>query len=119
VSGELEDGALTVWASADAGNVGGIVDGYDDAGCKDDLLPLYLKSVCPNSHVLLFCCTYSLANIDHIDTIRPGLPQVRLHVHLEVLRAEMALRCEQHLDILVGLRITLLVAESLRTSCYR
>jgi hypothetical protein len=42
VSGELEDGALTVWASADAGNVGGVVDGYDDAGCEDDLFPLYL-----------------------------------------------------------------------------
>ena len=49
VSSELEDSTLTIWASADAGNVGGVVDGYDDARCEHDLLPLceFLSMPCP------------------------------------------------------------------------
>jgi hypothetical protein len=47
VSGELEDGTLAVGAGADGGNVGGVVDGYDDAGCQDDLLPLRWELVPP------------------------------------------------------------------------
>lgn len=43
-----------------------------------------------------------LADVDNIDTVRASLPQVRLHVHLEILRAEMALGCQHHLNILVG-----------------
>jgi hypothetical protein len=45
VSSELEDGTLTVGAGADAGDVGGVVDGYDDAGREDNLLPLRFPSV--------------------------------------------------------------------------
>jgi hypothetical protein len=41
-----------------------------------------------------------LSNIDHVDAIRTGLPQIWLHVYLQVLGAEMALSSEQHLDIL-------------------
>ena len=39
VGGEFEDGALTVGAGGDDANVGWVVDGGDDAGCEDDLLP--------------------------------------------------------------------------------
>ena len=42
-----------------------------------------------------------LANVDDIDTVGASLPQVRLHVHLEVLGSEMALGGEEHLDVLL------------------
>jgi hypothetical protein len=60
-----------------------VVNGDDDARSQDNLLP-------------------GLANVDHVDAIRSGLPQVRLHVHLEVLAAEVSLRSEEHLDVLLG-----------------
>jgi hypothetical protein len=41
-----------------------------------------------------------LANINHVDTIWTRLPQVWLHVNLEILGPKMALRCKQHLNIL-------------------
>lgn len=43
-----------------------------------------------------------LANVDHVDTVRASLPDVRLHVHLEVLGAQVALSCKQHLNVLGG-----------------
>lgn len=63
--------------------VGRVVNGDNDAGSEHDLLP-------------------GLANVDNIDTVGPGLPQVRLHVHLEVLCAEVALGSEEHLNVLLG-----------------
>jgi hypothetical protein len=63
--------------------VGGVVNGDDDARGEDNLLP-------------------RLADVDYIDTVGPGLPQVRLHVHLEVLCAEMALGRKEHLDVRLG-----------------
>jgi len=39
VGGEFEDRALAVRARGDDGDVGGVVDGGDDAGCEDDFLP--------------------------------------------------------------------------------
>ena len=47
-------------------------------------------------------CVPSLANVDDVDSIRPGLPQVWLHVHLQVLAADVALGSQEHLDILRG-----------------
>lgn len=43
-----------------------------------------------------------LANVDDVHTIDTGLPQVGLHVHLEVLRTEVALGRQEHLDVLAG-----------------
>ena len=43
-----------------------------------------------------------LANVDDVDTIWACLPQVRLHVDLEVLAADVTLRGQQHLDVLRG-----------------
>jgi hypothetical protein len=63
--------------------VGWVVNGDDDTCGKDNLLP-------------------GLANVDNVDTVGPGLPQVRLHVHLEVLCAEMALSSQEHLNVLLG-----------------
>lgn len=39
VSGELEDGTLTVRTSRDDGDISGVVDCCDDASCEDDFLP--------------------------------------------------------------------------------
>lgn len=39
VGGELQDSTLTVGTGRDNANVGGVVNGDDDAGSKDDLLP--------------------------------------------------------------------------------
>lgn len=43
VRGELEDGALTVGTRRDDTNVGGVVDGGDNAGSKDNFLPVARK----------------------------------------------------------------------------
>jgi len=45
-------------------------------------------------------CLPGLADVDHVDTVRASLPEVRLHVHLEVLGTEMRLGGKQHLDVL-------------------
>jgi hypothetical protein len=63
--------------------VGRVVDGGDDAGGQDNLLP-------------------GLANVQDVDTVGPGLPQVGLHVNLEVLGTEVALGSEEHLNVLLG-----------------
>merc|ERR1711881_33946 len=64
VGGELQDSALSVRTSRNDTDIGGVVDGCDDAGCKDDLLP-------------------GLANVNDIDSIRASLPEVWLHVNLQ------------------------------------
>ena len=43
VGGKFEDGALAVGAGGDDGDVGGVVDCGDDAGCQDDFLPVQEK----------------------------------------------------------------------------
>ena len=40
VGGEFEDGALAVGAGGDHGDVGGVIDCGDDAGCEDDFFPV-------------------------------------------------------------------------------
>ena len=40
VGGELQDGTLTVGTGRDNADIGGVVDGGDDTGGQDDLLPL-------------------------------------------------------------------------------
>lgn len=45
VGGELEDGALAVRACRDDGDVGGVIDGCDDAGGENDFLPEGAASV--------------------------------------------------------------------------
>jgi hypothetical protein len=40
VGGELEDGTLTVGTGRDDTDIGGVVDGSDDTGSQNDLLPV-------------------------------------------------------------------------------
>jgi hypothetical protein len=44
VGGELEDGTLTVGTGRDDTDVGGVLDGDDDTGSEDNLLPLSFQS---------------------------------------------------------------------------
>ncbi len=43
-----------------------------------------------------------LADVDHVDSIWTSLPQVWLHVDLQVLGADVTLSREQHLNVLRG-----------------
>lgn len=45
VGGELEDGTLTVGTGGDDTDVGGVVDGGDDTGSQDNLLPTQLPTL--------------------------------------------------------------------------
>lgn len=49
VGSELEDGTVTVRTSRDNANIVGVLDGSDDTGSEDDLLP-------------------GLSNVDNVDT---------------------------------------------------
>lgn len=118
VSGELEDGTLTIGTGGDDTDVGGVVNSGDDTGGEDDLLPVKRKSVYISHYIYIahFTVAYpsylrifataasinipGLANVDHIDTISSGLPEVRLHVNLQVLRTQMGLRGQEILDVL-------------------
>jgi len=101
VGGKFEDGALAVGAGGDDGDVGGVVDGDEDAGCEDDLLPVNAVLVwLGGGWVWCGVGVPSLADVDHVDAVGPGLPQVWLHVHLQVLAADVALRGQQHLNVL-------------------
>ena len=114
VSGELEDGTLTVGTGRDNANVGGVLNGDDDAGSENDLLPVKKKTVSDflspfvqTTRLRKTACVASsnspgLANVDNVDTVGTSLPQVRLHVNLQVLATEVALRSQQGLDVLAG-----------------
>lgn len=43
-----------------------------------------------------------LANVDDIDTISTGLPEVVLHVNLQVLASQVSLGSQEHLNVLAG-----------------
>jgi hypothetical protein len=45
-------------------------------------------------------CLPGLSNVDNIDSVRASLPEVRVHVNLQVLGSEMALSAQEHLNIL-------------------
>lgn len=101
VSGELQHGTLTVGTGRDHTDIGRVVDSGDDAGCEDDLLPgtvLEWKGTVYEKRMQLNAP--GLANVDDIDSVRARLPQVRLHVHLEILGSQVALGGQEHLDVL-------------------
>lgn len=47
MSGEFEDGSLTVRTSGDDSYISGVVDCYNDASCEDDFFP--------SSNIISFC----------------------------------------------------------------
>jgi hypothetical protein len=109
VGGELEDGALTVGTGGDDADVGWVVDGDDDAGGEDNLLPtrvlpLAFLSIAPRleNEASTEVNVPGLANVENIDTVGASLPEVRLHVHLQVLTTQVALSSQEHLNVLGG-----------------
>ncbi|KAI6756261.1 hypothetical protein HG530_011997 [Fusarium avenaceum] len=99
VGSELEDGTLTVRTGRDDTDIGGVVDGSDDTGSQDDLLPEVHSQQFHQNPILY---VPGLANVDHVNTILTGLPEVVLHVNLEVLGAEVALSSQEGLNVLAG-----------------
>jgi len=107
VGGKLQDSTLAIGTGGNDTDIGGVVDSCDDAGSENDLLPaqenmldprfcLRITSQSPLLHVP------GLANIDNVDSVRASLPQVGFHVNLQVLGSEVALSCEEHLNVLGG-----------------
>lgn len=43
-----------------------------------------------------------LADIDHVEAVWTGLPEVGLHMDLQVFGADVALSCDEHLNVLGG-----------------
>ena len=108
VVSELEDSTLAVGTSRDHTDVGGVVDGSDDTGSQDNLLPVICflrvripRSKSPNSKISLSLLHIpGLANVQDVDTVGTELPEVRLHVSLEVLGTQVALSRQEHLNVL-------------------
>lgn len=89
VGGELEDGTLTVGTGRDDTDVRGVVDGGDDTGSQDDLLPVCSRLVRKLPILIFFFFRWSfeidrggkprpvvvgsnlpgLADVDDVDTI--------------------------------------------------
>lgn len=144
VGGELEDGTLTVGTGRDDTDVRGVVDGGDDTGSQDDLLPVCNRLFSKPPILIFFSSSFEidrggqprpivvgsnlpgLADVDDVDTIStveaplaieavagacentmsrvsiPSLPQVRVHVNLQVLGAEVGLGSQEQLNVLAG-----------------
>lgn len=83
LGGELEDGTLTVLATRDDTDVGRVLDGSKDTGSEDDLLP-------------------GLADVEKVDTVRTTLVDVRSHLLVGVLGADVSLGGEEEGDVLLG-----------------
>ena len=43
-----------------------------------------------------------LANVYHVDAVHASFPEVGFHVNLEVFGTDVALSCEEHLNVLRG-----------------
>lgn len=104
VGGELQDGTLAIGTSTDDANIGRVVNGGDDTGSENDLLPVELResailslllssnaiSSSPTSRFWIrgFARLHvpGLANVDDVDTVGTSLPEVRLHVNLKAIR---------------------------------
>lgn len=107
VGGELQDGTLTVRTSRDNTDISWVVDGCDDTGSKDDLLPVKIYLLDPKFldwriQKLSYSNIPGLANVNNIDSIWASLPEVWLHVNLQVLGSQMALSGQKLLNILGG-----------------
>lgn len=83
VVGELEDSALAVGAGSDGDNVGGVLNGHNDASSKLDLLD-------------------GLADVEDVDTIAVAAPDVGAHLVVAVGGADVDLGSEHALDVLLA-----------------
>jgi len=85
VAGELEHGALGVGPLGNYEHIGGVLNGSDGSGRKDELLP-------------------GFPEVDDVDAVRPSLEDVLLHSCLAVLRPDVG-GGSQHLgDVILRTR---------------
>ena len=83
VGGELEHGPVTVLPTGNDANVRRVLDGSENTGSKDDLLP-------------------SLAEVDEVDPVSAALVDVRKHCLLDILGADVRLGGEEEVEVLLG-----------------
>jgi len=76
----LQDSSVTVGTSGDDTDVVGVVDGGEDSGSKDDLLP-------------------SLSDVDDVDSVAPSLVQVVEHGLVTVLASQVGTRSKKQFEI--------------------
>lgn len=104
-TGVLEHGTVTVRSGGDDTDVVRVVDGREDSCGQDEFLPGLADvddvDTCSESAGNSFNIGAELKGERRL-TIRPSLPDVRLHRLVAVLSAEMALRREEELDVLLG-----------------
>ena len=100
VGGELQDGTLAVGTGADDADIGRVINGGDDAGSENDLLPVGRENQQPIRVSSFFpfrdlefhrrrLNVPGLANVQDVDTIGTSLPEVRLHVNLHAVRRDL------------------------------
>jgi len=83
VGGVLEHCAVAVWAGGDDTDVVRVLDSGNDTGSENKLLP-------------------GLANVDDMDTVSSSLPNIGKHLLVAVLAANVGLRGQEELDLLIG-----------------
>eukprot|EP01085_Mycamoeba_gemmipara_P000663 Mycagemm_TRINITY_DN10319_c0_g2::TRINITY_DN10319_c0_g2_i1::g.663::m.663 type:complete len:137 gc:universal TRINITY_DN10319_c0_g2_i1:455-45(-) len=83
VMSKLEDSALAIGAGRAHHNVGGVLNGSNDAGGEHELLP-------------------GLAKIQQVDAISAALPDVAVHLGDDVLGANVHLSDKHLLEILLA-----------------
>lgn len=72
VRGELEDGTLTVGTGRDDTDIGGVVDGGDDAGGQDNLLPVEAVVLADCAKLGVFLCSRNSVPLLWIASDRKG-----------------------------------------------
>jgi hypothetical protein len=85
VTSELENGTLGIWGSCslncDDANIGGVLNGNNNTGSEDKLLP-------------------GLADVNNVESILTSFVDILLHSCGAVACTEVDLASEEHLDIL-------------------
>lgn len=81
--GELVGSTLAIGTGRDDANISRVLNGGDDTGSKNNLLP-------------------DLADVDDVNTIGTALPDVVLHMLVAVLGADVAAGRQEHLDVGFG-----------------
>jgi hypothetical protein len=94
MSSKLEDSTLTIWTCRDGANIGWVVNGNNDASSENNLFPVAKSQ--PTAIELIHSttsCLPSLADVDNVNTICTSFPEVRFHMNLKILRANVGLSC--------------------------
>jgi hypothetical protein len=77
---------LAIGTGGDDTNISWVVNGCNDAGSKDNFLPVGEDLVYNNTTQADYKLNIpSLPNVDDINAVWSGLPEVRFHVNLHIL----------------------------------